>query len=174
MKKIGSILYIICILPILFMEACMKSNPPVRNEDAGKIEEGSTIPVDSGKYNTNSVYAEIIIQAGDSILTAVLFDNQTARAVWDMLPLTAETWHPAPDFARAFNLPERFPYFEEEAPQRSYELGSLAYWEPGPSIAMIYRASRTQTVVPVVPIGKITGNLAVLEDYDGTISVTKR
>ena len=136
--------------------------------------QGSTVPVNGELYNTSSVYAEITITAGNTTLNAVLFDNKTARAVADMLPLTVSTWHPAPDFARAFNLPQSFSYFEDEPPQMSYELGSLAYWEPGPSIAMIYKASRTQTVVPVVPIGKITSNLSVLENYSGNITVAKK
>ena len=143
------------------------------SETADGEYRGSTVPVNGELYNTASVYAEITITAGDMTLNAVLFDNKTARAVADMLPLTVSTWHPAHGFARAFNLPQSFSYFDEEPPQMSYELGSLAYWEPGPSIAMIYKASRTQTVVPVVPIGKITSNLSVLENYGGNIIVDK-
>ena len=139
-----------------------------------KPYQGSTIPVDGEKYNAFSVYCEITITAGNYTLDAILFDNKTARAVADMFPLTVSTWHPAPDFARAFDLPRSFSYFEDEPPQMSYELGSLAYWQPGPSIAMIYKASRTQTVVPVVPIGKITSNLSVLENYSGTITIAKK
>ena len=139
---------------------------------ADSARKGSTVPVDGVRYNTSSVYARLTITAGSETLDAVLFDNKTARAIAAMLPLTIPTWHPAPDFARAFDLPRSFPYFEDEPPQMSYELGSLAYWEPGPSIAMIYHASRTETVVPVVPVGKITGgNLNVLADYDGDITV---
>lgn len=57
-----------------------------------------------------------------------------------MLPLTAELWHPAPGFARAFNLPECIPRYEKSGYE--YELGSLVYWYDGPSIALIYQASR--------------------------------
>lgn len=146
----------------------------VSSLDLAKKYQGSTIPVDGEKYNTSSVYMEITITAGNNTLNAILFDNKTARAVADMLPLTISTWHPAPDFARAFDLPQSFSYFDDEPPQMSYELGSLAYWQPGPSIAMIYQASRTQTVVPVVPIGKITSNLSVLENYSGTITIAKK
>ena len=47
----------------------------------------------------------------------------------------------------------------------------LAYWYEGPSIALIYKASRDQTVVPVVPIGKITSDVSVFEEYGDTITI---
>lgn len=165
---------------MLSLTACMNdigSNPSDSDRADETVDEnyqGSTVPVDGEVYNSSSVYAEITITAGEFTLNAVLFDNKTARAFADMLPLTVPTWHPAPDFARAFDLPESFSYFADEPPQMSYELGSLAYWQPGPSIAMIYKASRTQTVVPVVPIGKNTSNLILLENYIGTITVAKK
>lgn len=188
MKK--KIAFFICavlfILSVFSLTACTNdvgnstpSGDPHITDNKGvtadeNYQGGSTIPVDGEIYNTSSVYAEITITAGNTVLNAVLFDNKTARAIADMLPLTVSTWYPAPDFAKAFDLPESFSYFADEPPQMSYELGSLAYWKPGPSIAMIYKASRTQTVVPVVPIGKITGNLSVLENYSGTITVAKK
>lgn len=52
-----------------------------------------------------------------------------------------------------------------------YELGSLAYWYEGPSIALIYKASRDQTVVPVVPIGKITSDVSVFEEYGDAVLI---
>lgn len=111
----------------------------------------------------------ITITADDVMLDAVLFDSQTARAFATMLPLTVDLWHPAPNFARAFDLPGRIPQYEEAG--WDYELGSLAYWYEGPSIAVIYNASREETVVPVVPIGKITGDASVFFDYGGTIII---
>lgn len=113
---------------------------------------------------------QITITAGDTVLDALLFDNQTARDFAAMLPLTVELWHPAPDFARAFDLPERIPQYEE--PGRTYELGSLAYWYEGPSVAVIYNASREETVVPVVPIGKITSDVNIFFDYGSTVTIT--
>ncbi|MDO5116714.1 MAG: cyclophilin-like fold protein [Synergistaceae bacterium] len=112
---------------------------------------------------------QIKITAGEVVLDAVLFDNKTAKDFVKMLPLTVETWHPAPNFARAFDLPERIPRYEK--PGKSYELGSLAYWYEGPSIAIIYNASRDETVVPVVPIGKITSDVSLFFDYGEVITV---
>ena len=73
-----------------------------------KPYQGSAIPVDGEKYNASTVYCEITITAGNQVLNAILFDNKTARAVADMLPLRVSTWHPAPNFARAFDLPQSF------------------------------------------------------------------
>ena len=111
----------------------------------------------------------IRIMAGDTILSRVLYDTQTARDFAEMLPLTVELWHPAPDFARAFDLPDRIPRYAKAGYE--YELGSLAYWYDGPSIALIYQASREQTVVPVVPIGKITSDVSVFQEYGETIII---
>lgn len=80
-----------------------------------------------------------------------------------------ELWDPAPGFARAFDLPEHIPRYEKSGYE--YELGSLAYWYRGPSIALIYQASREETVVPVVPIGKITSDVSVFQKYGATITI---
>lgn len=111
----------------------------------------------------------IRIAAGDTVLTGVLYDTQTSRDFAEMLPLTVELWHPAPDFARAFDLPEHIPRYAKAGYE--YELGSLAYWYEGPSIALIYKASRDQTVVPVVPIGKVTSDVSFFEEYGDTITI---
>lgn len=116
-----------------------------------------------------TVLCSIRVTAGDSVLEGILYDNPTAREFAQMLPLTVDLWHPAPDFARAFDLPEQIT--QKGTPGYEYELGSLAYWDEGPSIALIYKASREETVVPVVPIGKMTSDVSVFEEYGGSIAV---
>ncbi len=115
------------------------------------------------------VMCAIRITAGDSILEGVLYDNPTAQGFAEMLPITTETWHAAPGFARAFDLPEQIE--QKGTPGYGYEPGSLAYWDEGPSIAMVYEASRSETVVPVVPIGKITSDTSIFEEYGESITV---
>ena len=115
------------------------------------------------------IMCSIRITAGDTILDGVLYDNETARGFAEMLPLTVELWHPAPDFARAFDLPKAI--MTHETPGYEYELGSLAYWDAGPSIALIYKASRKETIVPVVPVGRITSDVAVFGEYGEVITV---
>ena len=102
-------------------------------------------------------------------LDGVLYDNPTAQGFAEMLPITTETWHAAPGFARAFDLTEQIE--QKGTPGYGYEPGSLAYWDEGPSIAMIYEASRRETVVPVVPIGKMTSDASMLEEYEDIITI---
>ena len=116
-----------------------------------------------------TVMCPIKITAGDSVLEGVLYDNPTAQGLAQMLPLTVELWHPAPGFARAFDLPEQIA--QKGTPAYEYELGSLAYWDEGPSIALIYKASRMETVVPVVPVGKITSDVSGFEEYGESVTV---
>lgn len=122
-----------------------------------------------GLGEEQSVMCSIQVTAGDTVLEGVLYDNPTARGFAGMLPLTADLWHPAPDFARAFDLPEQIA--QKGSPGYAYELGSLAYWDAGPSIALIYKASREETVVPVVPVGKITSDLSVFEEYGEAVTI---
>lgn len=124
---------------------------------------------ESESWKAQEVMCSIRITTEETVLYGILYDNPTARGFAEMLPLTVDLWHPAPDFARAFDLPDWIA--EKGTLGRSYELGSLAYWDAGPSIALIYKASREETVVPVVPIGKITSDVSLFEEYGGSITV---
>ncbi len=121
------------------------------------------------KLPEQDIMCSIHIMAGNTVLDGVLYDNPTAQGFAEMLPITTETWHAAPGFARAFDLPAQIA--EKGEPGYGYEPGSLAYWDEGPSIAMIYEASRRETVVPVVPIGKMTSDASMLEEYEDIITI---
>ena len=112
-----------------------------------------------------SILENITITAGDTVLDGVLFDNETARALAERLPLTVSLWDPAENFAKAFDLDDPLP--DAAAHTRSYESGGLAYWDDGPSVAIFYNDDFPETIVPVTIIGKITSSVEVLEDYGG-------
>ena len=137
--------------------------------NAPSINTGSTQDFPTKLGEDQVVMCSIRITAGDSVLEGVLYDNPTAQGFAEMLPLTVELWHPAPDFARAFDLPGQIA--QKGTPGYEYELGSLAYWDEGSSVALIYKASREETVVPVVPIGKITSDVSVFEEYGESITI---
>lgn len=162
-KKILSIL--IMGLCIFGMTGCSASD----HTGASSMQEGQ--PQDSSPEpgGEQTVMCSIRVTAGDTVLDGVLYDNPTAEGFAEMLPLTVDMWDAAPDFARAFDLSERIA--QKGTPGRQYELGSLAYWDEGPSIALIYKESRKETIVPVVPIGKITSNVSLFEEYGGSITV---
>lgn len=144
---------LVCILLLRITAGCADPEEGLEKVDMNSVEE---------------LY-HIRITAGDTVLSGVLYDTETARAFAAMLPLTVELWHPAPGFARAFDLPERIPRYERSGYE--YELGSLAYWYAGPSVALIYQASREETVVPVVPIGRITSDVSYFQDYESEITI---
>ena len=112
---------------------------------------------------------EISVTAGEQTFQGVLYDNETARAVADLLPLDVDLWNPAPGFAKAFQLQESIP--DTGSRTRSYELGGLAYWFEGPSVAIFYSDHLAETIVPVVPVGKLQGDVSALADYDAVIRI---
>lgn len=75
------------------------------------------------KLPEQEVMYAIRITAGDTVLDGVLYDNPTAQRFAEMLPITIETWHAAPGFARAFDLPAQIA--EKGEPGYGYEPGSL-------------------------------------------------
>lgn len=99
----------------------------------------------------------------------MLYDNETARLFAEKLPLTVELWNPAPSFAKAFDLDEAIPDVDQHT--RLFELGGLAYWYPGPSVAIFHSNHLEQTIVPVVTIGRITDDVSIFADYEGSISI---
>ena len=38
-------------------------------------------------------------------------------------------------------------------------------------VALIYQASREETVVPVVPVGKITSDVSVFQEYGAEVAI---
>lgn len=130
---------------------------------------GSMGPVAHDTPEPQETLMNITLTAGDTVLQGVLFDNDTARDFAELLPLEVPLWDPAPGYARAFDLPRRI----VDAPERTraYELGSLAYWDDGPSIAIIYNENRDKTVVPVTAIGKLTDDVSLFFDYDQTVCI---
>ena len=170
MKRIAAVL--LCVMIICIISGCGGEYEPMSESDRPDGvwwedewgEELEEIDMDA----LEELYS-IRITAEDTVLEGVLYDTPTSRDFADMLPLTVKLWHPAPDFARAFDLPKHIPRYAKAGYE--YELGALAYWYDGPSIALIYKASRDQTVVPVVPIGKVTSDVSVFEEYGGTITI---
>lgn len=159
------LLFLIMALLVIGMSGCSASG----YADTSSAQTGLSQDSPPKLSEEQSVMCSIQITAGDVVLEGVLYDNATAQEFAEMLPLTVELWHPAPDFARAFDLPERI--IQKGTPGYQYELGSLAYWDEGPSVALIYKASREETVVPVVPIGKITSDVEIFEEYGEGITI---
>lgn len=79
---------------------------------------------------------KIRLKVGDRELTGRLLDNETARDFASLLPLTLRM---SDLFRREKygHLPRALATGGERT--HSYEVGQLAYWSPGPDVAIFYR-----------------------------------
>lgn len=164
--KYGLSVFLIAVI-LLSRISCGKTGYAPISEN--RSENDTEIQNDSN-YSEPEILTEITISAGDKQLDGVLFDNETAKLFAEMLPITADLWNPAPRFAKAFDLEEAIPDIEPHT--RNYELGGLAYWYPGPSVAIFHSSHPEQTIVPVVTIGKINDDVSLFAEYEGAISIT--
>jgi hypothetical protein len=115
----------------------------------------------------------IRIIAGPVQVDAQLNDTETARAVWDALPITASasTWGDE----IYFGIPVTF---NLEEGQEVVELGDLGYWPPGRAFCIFFGrtpASRGDEIRPasaVTVIGKVQGDPTVFKQVRGGAPVT--
>jgi hypothetical protein len=115
----------------------------------------------------------IRIIAGPVQVDAQLNDTETARVVWDALPITASasTWGDE----IYFGIPVTF---NLEEGQEVVELGDLGYWPPGRAFCIFFGrtpASRGDEIRPasaVTVIGKAQGDPTVFKQVRGGAPVT--
>jgi len=101
----------------------------------------------------------IAITAGDVTATATLNETNTARQIWDALPIEAQasTWGEE----IYFGIPV---HVGEEDAQEVVELGDLGYWPPGHAFCIFFgrtpmsRGNEIRPASPVNVVGKIEGD----------------
>jgi hypothetical protein len=106
----------------------------------------------------------IRITAGSVAADAVLDDSETARLVWEALPLTVagETWGDE----IYFSIPVKA---KPERPLETVELGDLGYWPPGTAFCIFFgptpmsRGNEIRPATPVNVFGKVVGDPAVFK-----------
>jgi uncharacterized protein len=106
----------------------------------------------------------IRITAGSVAADAVLDDSETARLVWEALPLTVagETWGDE----IYFSIPVKA---KPERPLETVELGDLGYWPPGTAFCIFFgptpmsRGNEIRPASPVNVFGKVVGDPAVFK-----------
>ena len=107
----------------------------------------------------------IRITAGAVKLDALLNDTETAKAVWEALPITAlaGTWGDE----IYFRIPVTM---DLEEGREVVELGDLGYWPPGQAFCIFFGptpASRGEEIRPasaVTVIGKVHGDVTSLRE----------
>jgi len=112
---------------------------------------------------------KIRLSIDNKVLTGTLADNKTARDFVSLLPLTL-TMNDLFGREKFGHLPRAIS--EEGKRTHTYEIGEIAYWSPGPDVAIYYRNDGEKIPEPgIIVIGKIDSGVAAL-DVAGSVKVT--
>jgi hypothetical protein len=106
----------------------------------------------------------IRITAGSISADALLDESETARLVWEALPLSVagETWGDEIYFSIAVKA-------KPEKPLETVGMGDLGYWPPGSAFCIFFgptpmsRGSEIRPASPVNVFGKIVGDATVFK-----------
>src|SRR6266496_5827790 len=109
---------------------------------------------------------KITLEVGDKALTATLIDSKTAHDFVSLLPLTL-TMNDLFGREKFAHLPRAIS--TEGKRTHAYEVGDVAYWAPGPDVAVFYRHDGQKIPAPgVIVIGKIDSGVEEL-DVPGSV-----
>ena len=112
---------------------------------------------------------KIQIKATDAVLTATLSESEAARDFASLLPLTL-TMNDLFRREKYAHLPRAIS--EGGKRTHTYEVGDIAYWPPGPDVAIFYRHDGQRIPQPgIVVLGRIDSGVDVF-DVPGSTSVT--
>jgi hypothetical protein len=111
---------------------------------------------------------KINLKVGDKSITATLIDSETMRDFISLLPLTLTM---SDLFGR-----EKFGHLPSAISEggkrtRTYEVGDLVYWSPGPNVAIFYHHDQQSIPAPgIIVIGKIDSGVEAL-NVPGSVKV---
>ena len=112
---------------------------------------------------------KIRLSVNNKVLTATLADNKTARDFISLLPLTL-TMNDLFGREKYARLPRAIS--QEGKRTHTYEIGDIAYWSPGPDVAIYYRQDGDKIPEPgIIVIGKIDSGVEAL-NVAGSVKVT--
>jgi hypothetical protein len=112
---------------------------------------------------------KIGLKIGEKAVAASLIDSETTRDFVSLLPLTLAM----NDLFRR----EKFAHLPRAISEggrhsRTYEVGDVVYWPPGPDVAIFYRHDGQSIPAPgIIVIGKIDSNVEAL-NLPGSVKVT--
>jgi hypothetical protein len=112
---------------------------------------------------------KIKMRVGSSDLTATLIDSETTRDFVSLLPLTL-TVNDLFGREKFAHLPRAISGGGKRS--RTYEVGDVIYWSPGPDVAIYYRHDGQSIPAPgIIVIGKIDDGVEAL-NVAGSVNVT--
>ena len=125
-----------------------------------------------GGDNTTTKHGDnmkISLRIENKALTATLINGKTAQDFVSLLPLTL-TMNDLFGREKFAHLPRAIS--TEGKRTHTYEVGDIAYWSPGPDVAIYYQHDGEKIPNPgIIVIGKIDSGVAVL-DVAGSVKVT--
>jgi hypothetical protein len=112
---------------------------------------------------------KIRLNVADEVITATLMDSETTRDFISLLPLTL-TMNDLFRREKFAHLPRALS--NEGKRTHTYEVGDVAYWSPGPDVAIFYRHDGQEVPEPgIIVIGKIESGVEAL-NVPGSIRAT--
>jgi len=111
---------------------------------------------------------KIRLMVNGKAITATLIDGETTRDFVSLLPLTL-TMNDLFGREKFARLPRAIS--TEAKRTHTYEVGSVAYWSPGPDLAIFYRRDGQKIPAPgIIVIGKIDSAVEAL-NVPGSVRV---
>ena len=125
--------------------------------------------LNSAAYAEQVKAMKIKIRVGDSDLTATLIDSETTQDFVSLLPFTL-TMNDLLGREKFGHLPRAIS--EGGKRTRTYKVGDVIYWSPGPDVAIYYRNDGQSIPAPgIIVIGKINSGVEAL-NAPGSVKVT--
>jgi 4-carboxymuconolactone decarboxylase len=154
-------------------EAQMKSLISVLEAKVGKEQADNAneilCKVLSSRQSVKADRIRISLKVGDKVLTATLINSKTTQDFLSLLPLTL-TMNDLFRREKFAHLPKAIS--TEGKGSHTYEVGEVAYWPPGPDIAIFYHQDRQIIPEPgIIVIGKIHSGVEAL-NVPGSVKVT--
>lgn len=109
----------------------------------------------------------ITMTAGDTIITAELYDSETTRAFLETLPhtFTMNRYGDREYYGRMESIPENGEAVAD------FENGDVTYYPAGPSFAVFFAGEERSSQGGLIRMGKIISDLSVFDTMDDTLEV---
>lgn len=134
-----------------------------------QAEQSATPRASTRAATKEATGVKIRLRVENKMITATLIDNKTTRDFISLLPLTL-TMNDLFRREKYAHLPRAIS--EEGKRTHTYEVGDVAYWPPGPDVAIFYHHDGQNIPDPgVIVIGKIDSGVEAL-NVSGPVKVT--